>query len=270
MSPLVFTLSAGVFGLIFGSFANVVIWRLPRGESLSSPGSHCPACDSPIEWRDNIPVLSWLLLRGRCRRCGVQISPRYAVVEIMSAVLWMLAALAFGPTVRAGFAIAFFYLLLILSVIDIETRRLPNVLVATVGLIAVMGLAVTEFSGVGAVPLVDLAGRAWIFALAGAVVSSGTAAVIAALYGLARNVDGLGMGDVKLLFVIGLFVGPFGVMALFMASLVGAAFGIIAASRSEEGMLAKIPFGPYLAAATVVVSIWGPPIWIWYRGLIMG
>lgn len=268
MNPVVFTASCGLFGLLFGSFANVIIWRLPRGESLASPGSHCPSCDTSIAWGDNIPVISWLVLRGKCRACGVAISPRYAVVEMTSAALWILAALAFGPTIRTGFAIAFYYLLLVLSAIDLETRRLPNPLVATLVVVGAVGVGFTYVFKTACVPLIDVPGGAALFSLAGALVSSGTAAGIALLYGMARKVDGLGMGDVKLLFAIGLFLGPYGLMVLFLASLFGAVFGIIASTRSSDGLMAKIPFGPYLAASAVAVSIWGPPVWVWYRGFL--
>jgi leader peptidase (prepilin peptidase)/N-methyltransferase len=90
-------LSFGLFGLLFGSFANVLIWRVPRGESIASPGSHCPGCDAPIAWYDNIPVVSWLVLRGRCRTCGTRIAFRYPLVELASGVLFVTAAIAFGP-----------------------------------------------------------------------------------------------------------------------------------------------------------------------------
>ncbi|MRR35468.1 prepilin peptidase, partial [bacterium] len=124
------SLIALVFGLVFGSFANVVIWRFPRGESLSAPASHCPLCERPIRWRDNIPVVSWVILRARCRDCGTPIHWRYPAVELLTALLWVLAVLKFGATPRAVMTACVFYLLVILAFIDLDVRRLPNPIVA--------------------------------------------------------------------------------------------------------------------------------------------
>jgi leader peptidase (prepilin peptidase)/N-methyltransferase len=107
-----------VSGLLFGSFANVLIWRVPRGESIVRPASHCPSCGRPIRPLDNVPIVSWLVLRGRCRDCGERIDIRYPAVEALSGLLWLAAGLAFGPTPRAAAAVAFFYLLMVLAVID--------------------------------------------------------------------------------------------------------------------------------------------------------
>lgn len=259
-----------VLGLAFGSFANVVIWRFPRGESLSSPPSHCPQCDTPISGRDNIPVVSWLLLRGQCRSCGKPIPVRYPLVEALSGALWLAAALTWGVTVQAGFAAAFFYLLLVLSFIDLDTMRLPNPLV---GLLAAIGLAGSIFSqltGLAAVPLVDLGG--WLASpllasIVGALVSGGFSLAIALAYAAIRKSSGFGMGDVKLLGAIGIFLGPYGLMTLFFASLVGAVVGIVAARRSGGSMTSRYPFGPFLAAGAVLVALVGPSVWAWYTGV---
>lgn len=256
------------FGLIFGSFANVVIWRFPRGESLSHPASRCPACDTPIAWRDNIPVLSWVLLRGRCRSCGVPISPRYPAVEVASAALWLLAWTLWGVSLRAAFGVAFFFLLLILAAIDIDTFRLPNPIVATLGIIGVAGVVVSVVTGDSVVPLIQT-GSPVAFALLGSAGSAGLAALIALVYSAARKREGFGMGDVKLLAVIGLFLGLYGALVLFVASVVGAVVGVGQALRTKTGLGSKMPFGPYLAAAAVVVAVWGPAIWSWYAGMLM-
>ena len=259
-----------LLGLAFGSFANVVIWRFPRGESLSSPPSHCPVCDTPIRWYDNVPVVSWLALRGRCRSCATRISPRYPTVELLGGVLWLAAALEFGVSARAVAAAVFFYLLLILAFIDLDTMRLPN---AIVGLLAAIGLAgslVAQFSGTSLVPLLDLGG--WLAAplvgsIVGALVSGGLALAIAAAYSAVRKASGFGMGDVKLLLAIGVFLGPYGIMVLFLGSLAGAFVGIALASRKGGSLTMRYPFGPFLAAAAVVVALVGPSVWSWYLGL---
>ena len=256
-----------VLGLIFGSFANVVIWRFPRGESLAHPASRCPSCDTPIAWRDNVPVLSWVLLGGRCRSCRTAISARYPAVEVSSGALWVLAWVLWGVSLRTAFGISFFYLLLILAVIDMDTFRLPNPIVGTLGVIGALGVIVSVATGEVAVPLIEN-GSPVAFALWGALGSAGLALFIALVYTVARKREGFGMGDVKLLAVMGLFLGLYGVLVLFVASVVGAIVGVWQGVRSDTGLSGKMPFGPYLAAAAVLVAVWGPAIWLWYAGLI--
>lgn len=256
-----------VLGLVFGSFANVVIWRFPRGESLSHPASRCPSCETPIAWRDNVPVFSWVILGGRCRSCRNPISARYPAVELASAALWVLAWVLWGVSVRTAFGIAFFYVLLILAIIDIDTFRLPNPIVALLAGIGAVGVAFSAATDQAVVPLMT-AGSPIASALLGAVGSAGFALFIAVAYSVARKREGFGMGDVKLLAVIGIFLGLYGVLVLFVASVVGAAVGVWQAVRSDSGLSAKMPFGPYLAAGAVVVSVWGPALWTWYAGLI--
>lgn len=266
-------LFVGLFGLAFGSFANVVIWRYPRGESLSVPGSHCTRCDTPIAWYDNVPVLSWLLLRGKCRVCGEPISMRYPLVELGSGALWLLAYFTYGLTLRCAFAIAFFYLLLILSAIDIDTMRLPNGLVGLLLAIGVVGVAVSAVSSVSAVPLTigpsGIWGQPVVFSAIGLLASAGLAGGVAALYALARNVQGFGMGDIKLLAVIGVFLGLYGMLVLFVASVAGSVVNVIGLRSGGKSLATKVPFGPYLAGAAVVVAIWGPAAWAWYMGLLV-
>lgn len=261
---------AGLFGLLFGSFGNVVIWRFPRGESLSHPGSHCPRCDKPIAWFDNIPLVSWLLLRGRCRACRVPISIRYPSVELLSGVLWALPVAVWGVTAKAGFAIVLFYLLLLLTFIDIDTQRLPNALVAIAGAAGLIGALWSQFSGESAVPLIGsgVFGSPLLAALAGAVISAGAALLISGAYWLVRRAEGVGMGDIKLLVVIGLFLGAYGLMAFLIANLLGALGSVISLRGAEGGMRSRIPFGPYLAMATVITALAGEPLLAWYLGLV--
>jgi len=256
---------------VFGSFANVVIWRFPRGESLSHPGSHCPKCETPIVWYDNIPVLSWILLRGRCRACGEPISFRYPAVEILSAALWLLAGLLFGLSGQTVAAICFFYLLMILAFIDTDTMRIPNPLVAALFGLGLVGAILGQVLRLPVVPLVPpgpgLLGMPVVQSLVGALVSAGVALAIAGAYALVRKTRGFGMGDVKLLGAIGVFLGLYGLLALFLGSVAGAIYGI-AVGRGEEGaMRRRFPFGPFLAAAAVLVTAVGPALWGWYVGL---
>lgn len=259
------------YGLVFGSFANVVIWRFPRGESLSHPGSRCPSCGTSIRWYDNIPVVSWLRLGGRCRACEAPISPRYPAVEIISGLLWVLAWLTWGFTVRAAFGVAFFYLLLILAAIDLDTYRLPNALVGLMAVIGTIGVVASALTGLEALPLMTAEGplaSPVAFAVAGSVAGAGLALGIALVYQLARKREGFGMGDVKLLAAMGPFLGLYTLLALFVASLVGAIVGVAVSRRSEDGLSARIPFGPFLALGAVVTAVVGPAIWGWYAGLL--
>lgn len=288
-----------IFGLLFGSFANVVIWRFPRGESVSYPASHCPACDTPILPRDNIPVLSWLLLKGRCRACGVPISPRYPVVELMSGLLWLSAGLRFGMTVQTGFAVFFFFLLLILTWIDIDTMRLPNPLVGLLAVVGLVGAVLSQLTLIPAVPLlaesVPVVSSPLLTSLVGAVVCAGPALLLSLVMGALLKRPALGMGDVKLLGVMGVYLGLYGLLGFFVGSLIGAIYGISTArgreTNEEAGRESEppteepeaphdeqiepagrrpgqpFPFGPSLAAGAVIATLVGPQLWGWYQSL---
>lgn len=270
--PQPFVIAAlALFGLLFGSLANVVIWRFPRGESLSHPGSHCPRCGHAIAWYDNVPILSYVVLRGRCRACGTGISARYPLVELASGILWTVAGLLFGVSLQAVAAVFLFYLLLILAIIDIDTQRLPNVLVAILAGGGVTGVLVAEVFHVRVAPLVGLASAGllahpWIAAAAGVLLGAGTTGGIGLAYGLLRGKQGMGMGDVKLLAALGPFLGPYVLMALVIASMLGVVVGLIGARGPGAGAR-KLPFGPFLAAGALIVVLFGPGVWSWYAGL---
>ena len=260
-----------LFGLVFGSFGNVVIWRLPRGESLSHPASHCPKCDTPIKWYDNVPLVSWLALLGRCRQCSNPISPRYPLVELLSGVLWLSAGLRFGFTWAALAAVIFFYLLQLLAFIDWDTMRLPNSLVLSLFAVGVAGALASQFASAGAVPLVPTLGGVWgqplLAALVGACAASGLMLATSLVYSAVRGGQGYGTGDMKLLAVIGIFLGLYSLMTMFFATLLGAVYGAISARKAGEGGRHKFPFGPFIALAAVIVALVGPSIWSWYAGL---
>ena len=239
---------AGVFGLLLGSFVNVVAYRLPRGESLAFPGSHCPSCDTPIKPYDNVPVLSWLWLRGRCRACHGSISARYPVVEAATAALLVAVVLAKGADSDAWLGLAFVLLLVPVTLIDLDHRIIPNklMLLGTVASLAILLLtdpgSLTEH-------------------LIAAAAAGGFLLVAALAYPA-----GMGMGDVKLAGVMGLFlgraVGPAMFVALIAGSVVGAA--IIARKGAQEGRKTAIPFGPYLAFGGIVGLFAGDAIVEWY------
>jgi leader peptidase (prepilin peptidase)/N-methyltransferase len=277
-------------GAAFGSFANVVIWRFPRGESVSRPPSHCPRCGHEVRWFDNIPVASWVLLGGKCRDCREPISARYPLVEATSAVLWVAAYLRFGLSAATAWAIVLFYLLLILSFIDLDVRRLPNAIVGALAGAGLIGVAVSQTTGVTACPLVGvgLAGlpaSPTVNALLGVALGAGVSLLIALIYQAVRRRPGMGLGDVKLLGALGLFLGPLVLLAFFMATIVGAVVGVagmIEAGGAHGGdpdseteasdtqgsfeddvtipAPASLPFGPFLALGAVVTVVWGPQI----------
>lgn len=263
--------SFALFGLLFGSFGNVLIWRVPRGESIVSPGSHCPFCNAPVRWYDNIPVLSWLVLRGRCRDCSAPIAPRYLLVETTTGALFAVAALKFGFSVQAAAAALMFWLLLVLSAIDLDCMRLPNPLVGTLAAIGLAGAAAGELLDIAIVPLVSVPdsgafGSPLAWSLLGAVLGALVPGLIAVAFSALRRKRGLGFGDVKLLGALGLFLGPYVVLTLFFGSLIGAVVGI-AAARGGSMHDTKIPFGPPLAAAGVLTALAGPAIAAWYLGV---
>jgi leader peptidase (prepilin peptidase) / N-methyltransferase len=261
-----------LFGLVFGSFGNVVIWRLPRGESLSHPGSRCPKCGTPIRWYDNVPVLSWLALRAKCRECDAPISWRYPAVELLSGLLWLAAGLRFGWTPSTAAAVVFLYLLLLLSFIDWDTMRLPNSLVGTLFGIGVLGAIVSQFTRVGVTPLLAWSGGGLLAqplagAALGAVLGGGVVLLISLTYAAVRKTQGMGMGDVKLLAAIGVYLGPYSIMALFFGTMLGALYGLIPVRGSHEGGRRKFPFGPFLASGGALTLFFGPQIWSWYASL---
>lgn len=263
-----------LFGLLFGSFANVVIWRVPRGESVVSPGSHCPSCGRAIRWYDNVPIVSWALLRARCRDCGAPIAWRYPVVEALSGLLWAAAGIRFGLSLQAAMCVVLFCGLLVLTFIDMDTYRLPNPLVAALGAVGLLGAVVAQVTGVGAAPLVGVASagllsQPLVVSATGALLGAGVSGGIAALYGVARGRTGLGAGDVKLLGAIGLFTGPCVVLVLLLGSVVGTVVGVASAGVSRESVKTmKIPFGPFLAVGAVITVLWGAALWSWYAGMI--
>jgi len=238
-----------LFGGILGSFLNVVVWRLPRGESLSHPGSHCPGCDSAIRPYDNVPVLSWLILRGRCRDCGVRIPWRYPAVEAGTAALCGVIALALWdkrPELWLGLLLVL--LLVPITIIDLEHHIIPNKLVALGSAGAVAILAALD---PGALPSHLIAAAA----------AGGFLLVAAVLYPA-----GMGMGDVKLAAMLGLFLGRAVGPAMFIAFIGGTLVGavIIARVGAAAGRKKGIPFGPYLALGGLVGLLAGDAIVDWY------
>jgi leader peptidase (prepilin peptidase)/N-methyltransferase len=248
MSVGVAAVVAGIFGAIIGSFLNVVAYRLPRKESLLHPPSACPECGTPIKPYDNVPVLGWLWLRGRCRACGASISIRYPLVELGTGLLYAGCVLAFGADSDVWLPLVFVTLLVPITLIDLDHHIIPNVL-----------------SGIGAVAAIVL-----VLAFdSDAIVSHLIAALAAGGFFLLAAIvypAGMGMGDVKLAAVMGLFLGRAVAPAIFAALIAGTVVGGLVMARfgMQEGRKKGIPFGPWLAFGSLVGLFVGDDLVDWY------
>jgi leader peptidase (prepilin peptidase) / N-methyltransferase len=249
--------AAAAFGLVFGSFASVVAHRVPRRESIGGR-SHCPACGHLITARENIPVLSYLLQRARCRHCSARISSRYPVVELITAILFALAVWRFGVSLTACVYAAFFWVLVVLSVIDLDHRKLLNrIIFPALGIGWACLIAITAAGG-DAERLRDAA--------LGAAIFGGFIFAVAFAYPA-----GMGAGDAKLALVLGTFLGFVDapgvvVVGMFLSFLVGSVVGVVTMLRERGGRKTQIPFGPSLALGTVIAILVGRPLLDAYLG----
>ncbi len=244
-------LAAFLWGTVLGSFLNVCAYRLPRGESIVSPGSRCPRCGNPIRWYDNIPLLSYLLLRARCRACGSPISFRYPLVELASGLLSALLFLRFGFTPAYLGFLAFGAALLVASLIDLDYQIIPDE-ISLPGIL--VGLAFSVFN-----PLVTP-----LTAFLGALCGAGGLYLVAEFYYFLAKREGLGGGDLKLLALIGAFLGlkslvPVLLLASLTGSVVGIAFTLF--YKIKEKRTFAIPFGPFLSLGALVYLLLPPSFW---------
>ena len=240
---------AAVFGAVVGSFLNVVIYRVPREKSLVFPGSACPSCDTPIRWFDNIPILSWLALAGRCRRCQQKISIRYPLVEAASSALAVLAVLRWGLTLTGFEVVVFAWVSLALALIDLDFQILPNTMTYPS---IIFGLACSWFGGY----------TWWLDSLVGAAVGALLPALVIVIYKLWRGVEGMGWGDVKYLAAIGSVVGLRGAVGvLVVAATLGALVGVGLIIAGRGSGKTALPFGTFLALA-VLLWLYAPESWL--------
>lgn len=228
-------------GLAIGSFLNVVAYRLPRGESLVSPGSHCPSCDAPVRPRDNVPVLGWLLLRGRCRDCGAAISWRYPAIELATGVLFALVVATQDEALRVALGLLLVTTLVPVTLIDLDTRLIPNRITLPAALAALAAGLLLEPEFVPEQLIAGAAAFAFFF-------------LAALLYP-----KGMGMGDVKLAGVLGLYLGRAVAPAIFLALISGVVVGLVIMARvgQAQGRKTAVPFGPFLALGGLVAFFWG-------------
>jgi leader peptidase (prepilin peptidase)/N-methyltransferase len=232
---------AGVLGAVFGSFLNVVAYRLPRHESLITPSSHCTRCGTPVKPYDNIPILSWLLLRGHCRSCGSSISPRYPLVEALTAGLCVGAVLVHHSASAIALSVALILLVVPSALIDLEYRIIPNTITGFGALLAIaLGLALDPAGEPGRL-------------IAGA--AAGGFLLVAAL----AYPGGMGMGDVKLAGMMGLYLGSAVAPALLIALVTGVILGVVVIARTgaQAGRKTAVPFGPFLALGALTAVFVG-------------
>jgi len=250
-------LAFALLGACLGSFANVVIYRLPRGESIVLPGSHCTACQKPVVWYDNIPIFSWFILRGRCRHCKSGFSIRYALVEILMSVLFAGLYFKFGFSwLLLEYTVLVFGLVTV-SFIDFDHMILPDVFTLSGIVLGLFGAALN--------PL-----REFWPAVGGFLLGGGSLWAVATVYAVFRKQEGMGGGDIKLLAWIGAVLGwtsvPF---VIISSSLFGSLVGLALLLRNRQDFSRAIPFGPYLAAGAIIFIFCGQEISDWYISLFI-
>lgn len=249
-----------VYGLVIGSFLNVCIYRIPKGVSLLYPPSSCPICGAKVRPADNFPLLSFIRLRGRCRSCGAKISWRYPLVELLTGCAFLAIYVKFGLTWQALAGLLLACVLIVVSFIDFDTKKIPNVIIfPAIGVGAVLAFA--SLAGFQAVPLLAKgAAQPAIGFLAG----GGSLLGVALLAPLFFKKDALGGGDIKFAAFIGFFLGGYVLMALFFSFVFGAVAGMILIARGALSRGDAIPFGPYIAAGAFLTLFMGPQLWRLY------
>lgn len=242
---------AGALGAVVGSFLNVCIHRLPKHESVVRPRSRCPGCDRSLGWVENIPVLSWIVLRARCRGCGTRISVMYPAVELLTAATFVAAYAVFGPTLLLVSRLMLASALIVLAVTDLRDRLLPNAITYP-GVVAGLLFALVLPPG-----LAD--------ALLGVVIGAGVPFLIGEAFYRLRGIEGLGMGDVKMLAMVGAFLGwQLTFMTLMLASIAGSVIGGAMILLQRGGMKTALPFGTFLAVGAALAATVGLPLLDWY------
>jgi leader peptidase (prepilin peptidase) / N-methyltransferase len=248
----VIVLASGLLGLIVGSFLNVVIHRVPLHQSVVWPASRCPACGEPIRPIDNVPILSYLLLQGRCRSCKARISARYPLVEALTGALFAAAAYEFGLDLRLLWALVLISTLIALAGIDLEHRLLPN---AIVGPAALAGLSLS---------ILESPEWWWVYPVSALAVAGGLFALAIAYPG------GMGMGDVKMGGMLGAFLGPYAALAVFLGAFVGAITGGLLMATGKIQRRHALPFGVFMALGGILALFVGPQLWGLYLDLAAG
>jgi len=278
--PVLIYIISGVFGAIIGSFLNVVIHRVPREESIVFPNSRCPSCGAAIAFYDNIPVLSYAVLGGRCRGCSIRISPRYPAVELLTAVLFVVVTWHDGISVALPFDLIFTTSIVALVFIDAEHMILPDVITypgmafAVVARIAIPLLTKTpHFDDVPSLMHGTLAGMPiWVVSLVGAVIGAliggGSLWLMGWTWEKLRGIEAMGLGDVKMMFMVGGYLGwRLTILTIFVGVLSGSLIGIVLMARQRQrDMQMLLPFGVFLGLGSIAALLFGAQIVAWYAG----
>ena len=244
-----------IFGAMVGSFLNVCICRLPKEESIIWPGSHCPHCKNPIKFYDNIPLLSYLLLKGRCRYCDASISIQYPIVEAITALSSLFLFMSFGVSLTFIYYFSFVAALIVITVIDLCHQIIPDV-------ISLPGI------GVGLLASLFIPQITFFNSLIGVLLGGGSLFLVATVYQWLFKREGMGGGDVKLLAMIGAFLGWKAViLTILLSSLIGSITGIIIMILKGKDFKYAIPFGPFLSLGAVIALFWGETLIRWYLWL---
>lgn len=249
-------IAAFIFGTCIGSFLNVCIYRIPAGKSIVHPPSACPQCGTPIRFYDNIPILSYLLLGGRCRRCGIHIPMRYPLVELITGVAALAVFIKYGLTPATAIYFVFIAVLLLITFIDIDHQIIPDRLsLPGIPLFFLLGLLV---------PFIT-----WQDALIGILAGGGILYGVALGYQLLTGRDGMGGGDIKLLAMIGALIGWQGILfTIFFSSVSGTLVGLALALPTGGSLKSRLPFGPFLAAGAIAYIFCGTELIQWYLGIL--
>ncbi|MBW6510471.1 MAG: prepilin peptidase [Desulfuromonadales bacterium] len=251
-----FLIISFILGAVVGSFLNVCIYRIPAEKSIVSPPSSCPACGHQIRWFENIPIVSYLLLRGHCSACRIKISPRYPAVEALTGVLFALTFYSFGFSAATIVYLIFVAALVVITFIDLDHQIIPDV-------ISLPGILV-GFAGSFFVPWVT-----WYSSIIGILLGGGSLLAVAWGYEKLTGREGMGGGDIKLLAMFGAFLGWQAVFpVIFLASLAGTLVGVPFMLAQKGDTRLAIPFGPFLAVAAMIYLFWGQMLIGWYLGLL--
>ena len=262
-----------VFGLVIGSFLNVVILRLPQGESITVPRSRCPKCKSVIRWYDNIPVLSYLLLKGRCRHCKTRISARYPLIEAICGIVSVLLYLKLGLSLEWGIYLGFSAALIALGFIDLDHRILPDPITLNgiwMGILINVLLAqpsplVSRIFRSAGVEVTNPRVIALVASVLGAIVGGGLLWAVAEAYLRLRGIEGMGFGDVKMMAMVGAFLGaPLALLTIMLGSLLGSIIGLVFIRFTKKNRDYELPFGTFLSFAGIIAVLYGEDMVAWY------
>jgi leader peptidase (prepilin peptidase)/N-methyltransferase len=250
-SPALEATFVTLLGLFLGSFMNVCIYRLPLGKSPVRPRSGCPKCGHMLAWYENVPVLSYLVLRGKCRSCGTAISPMYPIIESITGAMFLAGYLWYGPGALLAVRLLFGCAMIVLFVIDLQHQILPDVITLP-GI--VVGFLLSEVAGPG-----------WLPSLIGLAIGAGGLYVIAEIYYRVRHEEGMGFGDVKMLGMIGAFLGwKLVILTLVIASVAGSLISAVLLLSGKGSLKSALPFGTFLAIGALVAAVAGGPFVDWY------